>query len=95
MDKDRLKVLVENLMFTMNEEEYETLSKEFDIILKQMDLIGQIPDIEKVEPMTYPFPIDGVNLRDDNVLEELPLEDVLSNGKSIQYNQIKLPKVVE
>lgn len=95
MDKDTLKILAEKLMFTMNEEEYETLLKEFDIILKQMDLIGKIPGIEKVEPMTYPFPLDDVNLREDKVEEELPLEDVLSNGKSIQYNQIKLPKVVE
>ena len=95
MDKDTLKILAEKLMFTMNEEEYETLLKEFDIILKQMDLIGNIPGIEKVEPMTYPFPLDNVALREDKVEEELPLEDVLSNGKSIQYNQIKLPKVVE
>ena len=95
MDKDTLKILAEKLMFTMNEEEYETLLKEFDIILKKMDLIGKIPGIEKVEPMTYPFPLDDVNLREDKVEEELPLEDVLSNGKSIQYNQIKLPKVVE
>ena len=95
MDKDKLKVLANNLMFTMNEDEYDTLQKEFDIILKQMDLIGEIPNIENVEPMIYPFPIDGVALREDNVTEELPLEDVLSNSKNIQYNQIKLPKVVE
>ncbi len=95
MDKDKLKLLAEKLMFTMNEDEYDTLLKEFDIILKQMDLIGRIPNISEVEPMTYPFPLEDVSLREDVVLEELPLEDVLSNGKSIQYNQIKLPKVVE
>ncbi len=95
MDKEELKVLAEKLMFTMNEEEYDTLSKEFDIILKQMDLIGKIPNIENVEPMTYPFQLDNVSLREDKVEEELTLENVLANGKSIQYNQIKLPKVVE
>lgn len=95
MDKDKLKILAEKLMFTMKEEEYDTLSKEFDVILKQMDLIGKIPNIDNVEPMTYPYPLEGVSLREDKVEEELPLEDVLANGKSIQYNQIKVPKVVE
>ena len=95
MDKDTLKLLADKLMFTMNEDEYDTLKEEFNIILKQMDLIGNIPNIEKVEPLTYPFPIDSATLREDKVTEELPLEDVLSNSKSVQYNQIKLPKVVE
>ena len=82
-------------MFTMNEEEYDTLLKEFDIILKQMELIEKIENIENVEPMTFPFPIEGVNLREDIVEEELPIEDILSNSENVKYNQIKLPKVVE
>ncbi|MBQ9854326.1 MAG: Asp-tRNA(Asn)/Glu-tRNA(Gln) amidotransferase subunit GatC [Bacilli bacterium] len=95
MTKERLKLLAEKLMFTMNEEEYDTLLKEFDIILKQMELIEKIENIENVEPMTFPFPIEGVNLREDIVEEELPIEDILSNSENVKYNQIKLPKVVE
>ena len=38
MDKDSLKILASKLMFTMDEKEYDTLSDEFEIILKQMDL---------------------------------------------------------
>lgn len=95
MTKERLKLLAEKLMFTMNEEEYDTLLNEFDIILKQMELIEKIENIENVEPMTFPFPIEGVNLREDIVEEELPIEDILSNSENVKYNQIKLPKVVE
>ena len=36
-------------------------------ILKQMDLIGEISNIEEVEPMTYPFILDDVKLREDKV----------------------------
>lgn len=95
MDKKELELLASKLMFTMNEEEYETLSNEFDTILKQMDLIGKIKDIDKVEPLIYPFPLDNVAMREDNVSEELELDDILKNSGSNLYNQVKLPKVVE
>ena len=95
MDKKTLKELANKLMFTMNEEEYDTLEQEFDIILKQMDLIGKIDGIDKVEPLIYPFPLDNVCLREDEVVEELPIDDILLNSGSNLYNQVKLPKVVE
>lgn len=95
MDKDDLKVLASKLMFTMNEDEYGTLSDEFEIILKQMDLIGKIKNIEKVEPLIYPFPLDNVKMREDEVIDELPIDDILINSGSNLYNQVKLPKVVE
>ena len=95
MDKEKLKVLANKLLFTMDDSEYETLSEEFDIILKQMDLIGEIKDIDKVEPLIYPFLLDDVSMREDEVLEELEIDDILSNSGSNLYNQVKLPKVVE
>ena len=95
MDKESLVVLANKLMFTMDEREYDTLLEEFDIILKQMDLIGKIPDIENVETLIYPIEKTFASLREDIVLEELPLEDILLNSGSTLYNQVKLPKVVE
>ena len=95
MDKETLKMLANKLMFTMKEEEYETLMDEFDIILRQMDLIGNIPDIDKVEPMTYSFVLDNVSLREDKVVDELEIDEILANSGSNLYNQVKLPKVVE
>ena len=95
MDKDNLKTLASKLMFTMDEKEYDTLLDEFDVILKQMDLIGKIDNIEQVEPLIYPFPLDSVKMREDEVVDELPIEDILKNSGSNLYNQVKLPKVVE
>ena len=95
MDKETLVMLANKLMFTMEDSEYDTLLEEFDIMIKQMDLIGKIDGIENVEPMCYPFPIDGVCLREDEVVDELNIDDILQNSGSTLYNQVKLPKVVE
>ena len=95
MDKNTLKILANKLMFTMNEEEYDTLLEEFDTILKQMDLIGKIENIDKVKPLIYPFELANVNMREDKVVDELPIEDILKNSGSTLYNQVKVPKVVE
>lgn len=95
MNKETLKVLADKLMFTMEDSEYETLVKEFDIILSQLDLIGEIPNISEVEPMTHPFPVDVAVLREDTVSDELEIDDILKNSGEVLYNQVKLPKVVE
>lgn len=95
MDKKTLEMLANKLLFTMNKDEYETLSQEFQVILEQMNLIGEIPNIDEVEPLIYPVELDGVSLRDDQVVDELPIEDILLNSGSNLYNQVKLPKVVE
>ena len=95
MDKETLKMLANKLMFTMEESEYDTLLEEFEIMIKQMDLIGEIKGIENVEPMCYPFPLEDVCLREDDVVDELEIDEILSNSGSTLYNQVKLPKVVE
>ena len=93
--KDKLKDYASKLMFDMNDSEYETLEKEFEIILKQMDLIGNIKDIKDVEPMTFPFPIEGVTFREDIPTDSLDIEDVLKNAKDVENSMVKVPKVVE
>ena len=95
MDKETLVMLANKLMFTMNDSEYDTLLDEFDTILKQMELIGNIDGIDSVEPMVYPFPLSDVVLREDNVSDELEIDEILVNSGSTLYNQVKLPKVVE
>lgn len=97
MTKDRLEILAKKLMFEMNDDEYETLAKEFEIILKQMDLIDDIEDIDDVEPMTYPFelPFDDSYLREDVFDNEICFDDMMINVKDYENNEVKVPKVVE
>ena len=47
--KEKLKVYANKLMFDMEDSEYETLLKEFDVILKQMDKIGEIEEIKALK----------------------------------------------
>ena len=93
--KEKLKNYAGKLMFDMKDEEYETLQKEFDVILKQMDLIGNIENISEVEPMTFPFELDGVELRSDEESRNIEIEDALSNTGSKKGREIRVPKVVD
>ena len=95
IEKEKLKDYAKKLMFDMDEEEYTTLQEEFDIILKQMDLIGKIPNIKDVEPMTFPFKNEDISLREDVVGDYLTVGEVLSNVKHQIDDQVKVPKVVD
>ncbi len=95
IEKEKLKKYAKLLMFDMDEEEYSTLQEEFDIILKQMDLISNIPDIENVKPMTFPFINKDAKLREDVVKDYLTTGEVLANTKHQVDDQVKIPKVVE
>lgn len=92
--KEKLKDYANKLMFDMDDSEYTTLQEEFDIILKQMDLIGNIPNISDVEPMTFPFKNEDVTLREDEVGDYLTVGEVLENAKHQVNDQVKVPKVV-
>lgn len=93
--KEKLNLYAEKLMFRMNDEEYDTLLNEFEVIEKQMDLIGKIDGIKDVEPMTFPYKKSDVKYREDVVKDVLTTEEVLSNCKNVQREQNKVPKVVE
>lgn len=90
-----LKDAAKRLLLDMSEEEYETLLKEFDIVTKQMDIIGSNKDIDKYEPMAFPFECTTDFLREDVPEEPLSREDALKNSKRKVGGQIKLPKVVQ
>lgn len=93
--KDKLKEYAEKLMFRLEEEQYDTLLKEFDIILEQMKLIEDIKEIDGIEPMTFPFELDNVRPREDDEVETIDTESALSNAKEKIGTEVKVPKVVE
>ena len=95
--RDVLDKLAKKLMFKMNEEEYQTLESEFDIILKQMEYIDKIDGIENVNPMTFPFDLelDDNDLREDIYNNEIDFNDMVINVKDYDDNRVKVPKVVE
>lgn len=92
--KDKLKEYAEKLMFRLEEEQYDTLLKEFDIIEKQMELVANMDGISNVKPLTFPYEMNSV-LRDDEEIRTIDYMDALSNAKDIKGREIKVPKVVE
>lgn len=90
-----LKDAAQRLLLDMSDSEYETLLKEFDIVTKQMDIIGSNKEIEKYEPMAFPFECSTSYLREDIPGEPLNREEALKNSKRKVGGQIKLPKVVQ
>lgn len=95
IEKEKLREYAHKLMFDMQDSEYETLIDEFDVILDQMELIGNIENIKDVEPMTFPFPLEEATLREDEIGDYLSVDEVLSNAKHQVRDQVKVPKVVE
>ena len=97
INRNKLDDLAKRLMFEMDEEEYKTLEKEFDVTLKQMEFIENIHDIEKVSPMFYPFDLelDDSVLREDIYENEIDFNDMKVNVKDYEGSKVKIPKVVE
>lgn len=92
--KEVLQEAANKLMFTLTDEELDTLLAEFDVISKQMELIGEIPGVDQVEPMTFPFECTVDYLREDVASTPIDRDEILKNAKDVVDGQIRLPKVV-
>ena len=90
-----LKNTANRLMFDMTDEEYEKLLNQFDVIIKQMELIGEIPGVDEAEPMVFPFDVTNSYLREDISSEPISRDDALKNCENVKDGQISLPKVVK
>ncbi len=91
---EKLKKYAENLEFTMKEEEYITLQEEFEVLLKQVDLISKIDGLSNYEPMNFPFPLESAYLRSDEYISSINVNDAFKNCKSVENDSVKVPKVV-
>jgi len=68
------------------------------VILKQLKLMDEIKDLDKYEPMSFPFVNESFSLlREDKPNEEnlVNKDEFLLNVKDTKDGQIKLPKVVK
>ena len=92
---DVLKDAANRLLIDMSESEYETLLSEFDIVTKQMKPLDDDKDLDKIEPMVFPFEIYTTELREDVAKKPLTREEALKNSQRKVGGQIKLPKVVQ
>lgn len=93
--KEVLQECANKLMFCLAEDELSTLLRDFNTIISQMELIKNIPGVDDVEPMTFPFEIEQSYLREDVAEEPLKKEDALKNAIDVVDGQIRLPKVIK
>ena len=93
--KEMIDDYADKLLIGLAEEERTNIQKEFDEIEKNMDLINQIPNIKDTEPLSYPFEMIIDDLRsDDEVMEEIPIDDLLRNCDQYEGREVEVPKVV-
>ena len=92
--KEMVDDYAEKLLIGLTDEENKMVLDEFEIIDKNIDLINQIPDLEKVEPMTHCLDDFTYELREDEVEESIAIEDLLANCDDCTDDSVQVPKVV-
>ena len=95
VNKETLITAAHKLMFDMSDEQYNNLLAEFDVIISQMNLIGDIEGVDEAIPMTFPFDVTNTYLREDVASAPLNKDEALRNAKDVVDGQIRLPRVVK
>lgn len=94
ISREVLNEAANKLMFKLSDEEINNLLQEFDTILKQMELLSDVPDVDNAQPMTFPFNVANSFLREDVATKPNDREELLKNAKDVSDGQVRLPKVV-
>ena len=86
--------LAERLLIGLSREENKMVLDEFEAIDENIDLINKIDGINEVEPMTHCLDDFVYELREDVVVDSVPIEDLLANSDDTEDREIVVPKVV-
>lgn len=92
--KEKVEKLADLLMIGLTDEEAEMVLNEFEVIDATINKINEIEGIENIEPMTHTLDDFVFELRDDVVLESVPIEDLLQNSDDTDDREVSVPKVV-
>ncbi len=92
--KEVVDSLADKLLIGLTDEENQMVLDEFEVIDKTINIINNIDNIEKVEPMTHTLDDFVYELREDVAEESVPIEDLLSNCDCHSAREVEVPKVV-
>lgn len=92
--KEMVYSYADKLLIGLSEEENKQVLEEFEEIDRQIDLINNIPNIEKVTPMTHTLDNFEFVLREDVAKESEKIEDLLRNCDEHTDREVEVPKVV-
>lgn len=76
----------------MTDAEMELMRDQLSNILESFDVLGQV-DTDGVEPTRHSVDVDSV-MRDDEVRDSLPREDVLANAPSKEGDFVRVRAVL-
>ena len=92
--KEMVDDYADKLLIGLTPEENKMVLDEFEIIDEQINIINDIPGIDKVEPMTHTLDDFEYELREDIEEESVPIDDLMSNCKDVSGREVEVPKVV-
>ncbi len=93
--KEMVDDYADKLLIGLTPEENKMVLDEFEIIDSNIDIINQIPNIEKVEPMTHALDDFVYELREDVPEESIPIEDLLANCDDATVDgEVEVPRMV-
>lgn len=88
-----LKELGLKTMFNISDDEMPALVNEYNVFMSHVEALEAI-NTDDVAPLAFPYEIEMTFLREDEPTHIISRDDALKNAKSVQDNQIKVPKVV-
>ncbi|MBR3198455.1 MAG: hypothetical protein IKG27_00400 [Bacilli bacterium] len=92
--KEMVDDYADKLLIGLTDEENQMVLDEFEIIDKNIDLINEIPNIEKVIPMTHALDNFEYELREDIVEDSVPIDKLLSNCDKTAGDEVEVPRMV-
>ena len=92
--KKMVDMYADKLLIGLTEEENKMVLDEFDVIEESMEVLANIPDIEKVEPMPYALDDFTYTLREDKADISPSLDELLQNCEDVEDGFVSVPKVV-
>ena len=84
----------EKLLIGLTREENKMVLDEFEEIDRNINIINEIEGIEEVEPMSWCLDDFEYELREDEIEESIPVEELFQNCDDYVGNEIRVPKVV-
>lgn len=85
----------EKLLIGLTPEENKMVLDEFENIDKNFRVFEKIEGLSEVEPMSWCLDRTIDDLREDEVEESVPIEELLRNSDRTTDREIEVPKVVE
>ena len=83
-----------NLIFDIDEVELQVLTEEYADILEAIECMKNIPNIDHVKPMVFPYDLVTDYLKEDVTEPCLTQQEALKNASKVEEGQIVIPKVV-